>query len=70
MSNDDHDISGKVLLDKMLADDFKIIDAKGNDFLSPEGSLGLLALGYKGIVAWRKLRKQKGYHSGTEIISK
>lgn len=69
MSIDDHDNSGNVLLNRMLAEDFKIRDEKGNDFLSPEGSLGILALGYKGIVAWRKLRKQKGYHSGTKIIS-
>lgn len=69
MSIDDHDISGKVILDRMLAEDFKISDEKGNDFLSLEGSLGILALGYKGIVAWRKLRKQKGYRSGNKLIS-
>lgn len=27
--------------------------------ISPEGSLGLLALGYKGIMAWRSVRDAK-----------
>jgi len=26
--------------------------------IPPEGSLGLLALGYKGLIAWRQVRRQ------------
>lgn len=28
----------------------------------PEGSLGLLAFGYKGLLAWRKARAEAGKH--------
>lgn len=34
--------------------------------ISPEGSLGLLALGAKGVEKWRKVRDQKAKDKGTE----
>lgn len=45
---------------KKLADTKISIKAEDNkDFSIPKlGSLGLLALGYKGLVAWRKVRQE------------
>ncbi len=42
---------------KMYSADFDINAKSGQAFeLTPSGSLGLLALGYKGLIAWRKKR--------------
>jgi hypothetical protein len=35
----------------------KIYHANEKLPIPPEGSLGLLALGYKGVIAWRKARE-------------
>jgi hypothetical protein len=41
---------------------------KGSPYEIPvEGSLGLLAVGYRGLVAWREKRKQKGYHHNQHL---
>ncbi|MFN7014405.1 MAG: hypothetical protein ACK4ON_09075 [Bacteroidia bacterium] len=38
-----------------------ITTKEGNPIeVPPEGSLGLLALGYKGLIAWRQARRQAG----------
>lgn len=47
----------------MIAKDEKIIitTKEGNPIeVPPEGSLGLLALGYKGLIAWRQARMKAG----------
>lgn len=49
----------KTILDNLLNADFEFINERGEKFeVSPKGSLGLLASGYKGLVAVRKKRKQ------------
>jgi hypothetical protein len=40
-------------------DKFKTKDGKEIE-VTAEGSLGLLAIGYRGLIAWRKKRKEEG----------
>lgn len=50
-----------------------ITTKEGEHFkIPPEGSLGLLALGYKGLIAWRQARRQfqkakKGAGAGDNV---
>jgi len=46
-------------MDKKQPQKIVITTKDGQPFnVPPEGSLGLLALGYKGLVAWRQSRRQ------------
>ena len=46
------------LIKKLYEEDFKLITENGKETDIPEGgSLGLLALGYKGLIAWRKKKR-------------
>lgn len=46
-------------MDKKQTKKISITTNDGKPFQIPvEGSLGLLALGYKGLVAWRQVRRQ------------
>ncbi len=46
-------------MEKKQTNKISITTNDGKPFLIPvEGSLGLLALGYKGLVAWRQVRRQ------------
>ena len=57
----------KEILKELYKEDFKIKTEDGKPFPIPEkGSLGLLALGYKGIIAWRKVRKQQNLIEKTD----
>lgn len=48
-------------MEKKPGNKIKITTTDGQPFRIPvEGSLGLLALGYKGLIAWRQVRYQ--YH--------
>ncbi len=46
-------------MEKKQSNKISITTNDGKPFQIPvEGSLGLLALGYKGLVAWRQVRRQ------------
>ncbi len=46
-------------MEKKPQNKITITTADGQPFKVPvEGSLGLLALGYKGLIAWRQVRRQ------------
>ncbi|MBK8342334.1 MAG: hypothetical protein IPL12_02780 [Bacteroidetes bacterium] len=46
-------------MEKKQAQKIAITTPDGKPFKIPvEGSLGLLALGYKGVIAWRQVRRQ------------
>lgn len=46
-------------MEKKPVNKIKITTTDGQPFRIPvEGSLGLLALGYKGLIAWRQVRYQ------------
>ncbi len=46
-------------MEKKQAQKIAITTPDGQPFKIPvEGSLGLLALGYKGVIAWRQVRRQ------------
>lgn len=50
----------KELIKKMYNESAKIQTIEGKSIEIPEkGSLGLLALGYKGIIAWKKKKDNK-----------
>lgn len=50
----------KQLIEELYQSDLKIYDKDKNPITMPEkGSLGLLAIGYKGIIAWKKLYKSQ-----------
>lgn len=56
-----------VRLKEMYEQNLEIKTVNGEDFEVPkEGSLGLLALGYRGIIAWRKA---KGYKPDLEKLN-
>jgi hypothetical protein len=45
------------ILQGLYNEDHSIKDDHGNDYIIPEkGSLGLLALGYRGLIEWRKVK--------------
>jgi hypothetical protein len=49
----------KQILEKLYAAEDNLQTEDGKDLkANPEGSLGLLALGYRGLIAWRKAKKQ------------
>ena len=46
-----------------------IKNKKAKEYEIPlEGSLGLLALGYRGLVAWREKREKEGYKTTNQIL--
>ena len=46
-------------MEKNKPQKISIVTKGGDPFQVPvEGSLGLLALGYKGLIAWRQVRRQ------------
>ncbi len=52
------------LLKELYDQEYNFTDANGKSFPIPEsGSLGLLAMGYQGLIAWRK-EKSKSRHKG------
>jgi len=47
------------ILKNLYSVDFEILTPDNKKMKIPEsGSLGLLALGYKGLIAWRKAKKE------------
>jgi hypothetical protein len=62
-------MDGKDILNRMLSEEYSFSLPDGESGLSPEGNLGLLAAGYKGIVAWRKIKEAKNFRNGNEIIT-
>ena len=49
----------KYCMEKNKPQKVSVVTKDGQPFQVPkEGSLGLLALGYKGLVAWRQVRRQ------------
>jgi len=44
---------------KNKEDGYKLVTKDGKEYnVPPEGSLGLLALGYRGVMAWRERRRE------------
>ena len=60
-------MNSKKILEDLYNQDFQLLTETGEQFeISEKGSLGLLAIGYKGLIAWRKkkneLKKQKKHN--------
>ncbi len=52
-------LSSKEIIEDLYKQNFVLKDENGDKFEIPEeGSLGLLAIGYKGLIAWRKKKIQ------------
>ena len=48
------------ILQTLLTQEISFTTAEGQSFeASPDGSLGLLTLGYQGLAAWRQAREKK-----------
>jgi len=67
---DQKKLVAKTLIDELKQQEFEFTDDKGNPLIINEkGSLGLLAVGYKGLVALRNTRTRNNYTSTNTFIS-
>jgi hypothetical protein len=64
------ELVAKTLIDELKQEEFEFTDDKGNPLIINEkGSLGLLAVGYKGLVALRNIRIRNNYSSTNSFVS-
>lgn len=62
-------MDGKEIVKDLYSKDFVFHDENNKVFKIPiEGSLGLLADGYKGVIALRKHRRENAYKNENELI--
>lgn len=57
------------ILRELYADNYTLKDENGNEIKVPEqGSISLLASGYKGLIAMRLARQQSGFNNTNVMI--
>lgn len=62
-------MDGKEIIKALYDKDYVFFDENAKEFNVPlEGSLGLLAEGYRGIIALRKQRNKNSYKNQNELI--
>ncbi len=67
---DEKELVAKTLIEELKKEEFEFTDDKGNPLIINEkGSLGLLAVGYKGLAALRNTRARNNYTSKNTFIS-
>lgn len=66
----DNNITSKEIIQKLYKQDYSYKAESGEGFeVTKEGSLGLLALGYKGVIAWRK-KRMEDRNDKTKLLEK
>ncbi len=57
------------IIKQLYDDDYKMTTTDGKEFIiPPEGNLGLLALGHKGLIAVRKKRKEINWKNPNSLL--